>query len=224
MDVNLYELLGRPVVLYDLETSGLDPQGNRVIELAAIRWDKQGRLPFESLLNPGVQLSSEITKLTGITQEQVDAAPPAAEVWAQFRDFLNGVSLLVAHNAPFDLSFLAAELQRNGLPSKSADFICTNAVAVMTGTGIKRPNRGGYMQLGTKLPEVAEALGLTLEGAHRAGADIAMTEMVLPHLIQRAKEQCRPILNSIIHRQWLIEKGKARPDYVPPRAIVYTVA
>lgn len=224
MESNLFELLGRPVVLFDTETTGLNPATDRVIELAAIRWDQFGRHEFSAVINPGVQVSAEITKLTGITQEQVDAGMPVFEAWAQIRDFMYGVSLLVAHNAPFDLSFLAEELKRHELPKLPADFICTNALAVFTGTGIMRRNGGGYMQLGTKLPEVAEALNLTLEGAHRAGNDVAMTELVLPHLYRKALDMQKPILNSMIHRQWLVDEGRLRPDYVPPRAVVYLVA
>lgn len=228
---NLYELLGRPVVLFDTETTGVNVRTDRILEIAAIRWDQGGRTEFHTLVNPGpdVVIPPGATEKHGITRERLEAenAPPTMQALQDFARFYYGISLFAGHNVPYDIGILNAELERQfgfKVSPLRYDFICTNALAIFTGTGIMRPNRGGYMQLGTKLEEVAAALNLTLEGAHQAANDIAMTEMVLPALYQRAIDQTRPILNAMVHRQWLVDRGVTRPDYVPPRAVIYLVA
>lgn len=225
--MNAYELLGRPVVMLDSETTGVDIRTDRILQMAAIRWDAGGRQTFETLINPGseVVISPEAIAKHGITHEKLAEANAPIPVYAldSFLQFCSGAALFVAHNATYDLGLLSYELQRHDLPVPKYDFICTNALALFTATGIMRPNRGGYMMLGTKLEEVAQALGLTLEGAHDAGNDIAMVELILPHLYHKAVEDCRPILNAMIHRRWLAQRGE-KPQYVPPRATVYLVA
>lgn len=227
-DVNLYELLGRPIVLFDTETTGVNVFADRIVEIAAIRWDADGRTEWHTLVNPGpdVIIPEQAIAKHGITRERLEAenAPPTGLVLEAFLEFSRGVGLFGGHNVPYDLGILQSELARYGTPALRCDFICTNAMAIFTGTGIMRPNRGRYMQLGTKLDEVAQALGLTLVGAHQAMNDIAMTELILPHLYQRALEQTRPVLNAMVHRKWLVDKGVMRPDYMPPRAVVYLVA
>lgn len=225
--MNVYELLGRPVVMFDTETTGVDIKNDRILQIAAIRWDAEGRSEYRAFVDPGpdVVIPPEATAKHGIDRAKLDAekALPSMLAIADFLYFCSGVNLFVAHNATYDLGLLAYECQRNALNAPRYDFICTNALALFTGTGIMRPNRGGYMMLGTKLEEVAQALGLTLEGAHDAGNDIAMVELILPHLYQKAVEECRPILNAMIHRRWLADRGE-KPQYVPPRAMVYLVA
>lgn len=225
---NLYELLGRPVVLFDTETTGVNIRTDRILQLGAIRWDQNGRSTFETFIEPGadVVIAPEAIEKHGITHEKLAELDAPAPIYAldAFLQFCEGVSLFVAHNATYDLGILTHELRRHGLPVPRYDFICTVMLAYTTGTGIMRENRGRYMMLGTKLEEVAQALGMTLEGAHDAGNDIRMVEMVLPHLYRKAKEQVRPIYNSVIHREFLIKRGEVKPDWLPPRADYYVVA
>lgn len=226
--MNLYELLGRPVVLFDTETTGVNLRTDRILQIAAIRWDQSGRQAFETLVNPGIDvyISPEAIAKHGITHEKLAEAdaPPTQLALYDFGQFCLRCSLFVAHNAAYDLGIWAHELQRIGLPLPRYDFICTVALAYLTGTGIQRTNRGNYPMLGTKLEEVAQALGLTLEGAHDAGNDIAMVELILPALYAKAKEQYRPICNAVIHREFLVKRGQERPDWMPPRSEFYVVA
>ena len=93
-------------VALDLETTGLDSARDVIIEIGAVKFRGAKVLEtFEKLVNPGRALTEFITRLTGITQEEVDRAPLMAEVAGQFKEFL-GEHPLLGHNVSFDLGFL----------------------------------------------------------------------------------------------------------------------
>lgn len=103
-------------VSFDLETTGLQPASCRVIEIAAVRWSR-GKIVgrFQSLVNPGEPIHPDSIAIHGITDADVTGAPDFAAAFALFSQF-SGEHTLVAHNAGFDLSFLAAECSRLGRP------------------------------------------------------------------------------------------------------------
>lgn len=90
----------------DLETTGLNPKTDKIIEIGAIRV-RDGKLTeeFSTLINPGRKLEERITALTGITDEALEHAPSIEEVWPSLLAFL-GTDLLVGHRILFDYSFL----------------------------------------------------------------------------------------------------------------------
>ena len=98
--------------IVDVETTGLDPNNDRVIEIAILRI-KNNRIEttFNTTINPGVQISSSITKITGITQEQIEKSPIFEDVKNNIRSLLSG-KLFVAHNARFDHAFVKNEFIR----------------------------------------------------------------------------------------------------------------
>jgi DNA polymerase III subunit epsilon len=101
-------ILGFPkeYVVIDLETTGLNPQFDEIIEVAAIKVvDDQVVDKFSSLVKPKVKIPSFIEQLTGITNELVQNAPPIQHVLPKFIDFV-GNSVLVAYNAHFDINFI----------------------------------------------------------------------------------------------------------------------
>ena len=101
--------------IIDFETTGLSPHcGDRIIEVGAVTVEG-GKIVarFQSLMNPGVRVSSFIENYTGITNQMLSGAPTIAEVMPQLIEFL-GHHPLVAHNAGFDKRFLDAECARIG--------------------------------------------------------------------------------------------------------------
>ena len=93
----------------DLETTGLSPRGDEIIEVGAVRFRGDEVLDtFESFVNPGRKLSRFIIDLTGIRQRDVDAAPTFGEIAGELLAFL-GSTPLVGHNVDFDLGFLRAK-------------------------------------------------------------------------------------------------------------------
>lgn len=123
-DIALKKLLSNfdSIIVFDLETSGLDPSRNSIIELAAIkvRYDSNHIDTTETmnemvLLPPNEILSSKIVELTGITNEQLRSkGKVSSAVCNAFVDFIgNDKPLMISYNAQFDLAFLCAFLSKN---------------------------------------------------------------------------------------------------------------
>ncbi len=94
------------IVALDLETTGLDPNRDQIIEIGAVRF-KDGRIEEEwsTLVNPGRSIPKEITQLTNITNSMVAGAPPIAGVIDELIAFI-GDDTIVGHNVSFDIAFL----------------------------------------------------------------------------------------------------------------------
>lgn len=103
-------------VAFDLETTGLSPANDRIVEIGAVKFRNGKVIDQKSwLVNPGRSIPWLVQQVHGITDEMVKDAPDFATVYREFSDFIEG-SVLMAHNARFDASFLAAEIQRAGFP------------------------------------------------------------------------------------------------------------
>ena len=116
-----------PIAVIDFETTGLSPaMGDRATEIAIVLLEGTKVVArFQSLMNAGVRISPFIESYTGISNEMVRNAPPAAEVMADAARFVQDAPL-VAHNASFDQRFWAAELGRLGGAARAEpSFACT---------------------------------------------------------------------------------------------------
>ena len=102
-------------VAFDLETTGLHPRFDKIIEIGAVVM-KQGKEldRFQTFVDPGQRLTREVSELTGISDDMLHGAPKIEEVLPDFLDFIGGRPL-VAHNASFDLCFVTRECQRQGV-------------------------------------------------------------------------------------------------------------
>jgi DNA polymerase III epsilon subunit-like protein len=144
----------------DVETTGLDPDRERILELAILRADEQGR-PVDqwvSRFHPGGPVRA--THIHGITDADVAGAPRFAELAAQIGAALQGLAV-VAHNAEFDLAFLRAEFARASLPMPRVSTYCT-----LQGSTVYLP------QLRRRtLAECCAALGVPHQHAHSALGD-----------------------------------------------------
>lgn len=101
------QLLEETYVVFDLETTGLDPKdGNSIIEIGAVRVKNNQIIDrFDELINPGIELSEEITRITSITNEMLIGKDNEENVMKRFIEWAKD-DILVAHNAKFDLSFV----------------------------------------------------------------------------------------------------------------------
>ena len=108
----------------DVETTGAKPLTDRVTEIAIIRFHADGsQWRWQSLINPGVAIPSEIQSLTGITNSMVRDAPSFFDVRDEVRGMLEG-AVFVAHNARFDYGFIKNEFRRSA-EAFTADVLCT---------------------------------------------------------------------------------------------------
>ncbi|NTX42953.1 3'-5' exonuclease [Burkholderia cepacia] len=153
------------VAVLDFETTGLSPNlGDRATEIAVILLrDGQVVDRFQSLMNAGRRIPSDVVALTGITNEMIASAPPASKVMKEAAAFV-GKHAIVAHNAGFDKRFWQAELGLLGMTAEHA-FACTMLVA-----------RRIYPDaLSHRLSSLADMLRLPKSGrAHRAMVDAEM--------------------------------------------------
>jgi DNA polymerase III epsilon subunit family exonuclease len=154
-------------VCIDLETTGLRPSSDWIIEIAAYRM-RSGKAEdrFVSFVRPGEigKVSSFITQLTGITREMVADAPLPEEVLPELFDFV-GDDMVVGHNTCFDMNFLYDGAVRAGLDPIGNDF--TDTMRISRRTYKELPNH----RLGT----LAQHLDVVPTAAHRAAADVETT-------------------------------------------------
>ncbi|HYI25149.1 MAG TPA: exonuclease domain-containing protein [Thermomicrobiales bacterium] len=163
-------------VAIDVETTGLNPGNQRVIEIALYRY-REGKLAerFESLVNPGRPIPEFITRLTTIRDMDVAEAPPFSELAERVLEFI-GDTILVGHNVRFDISFVNAELKRAGHLPLINERLDTLTLGVRYLTNLRKPS----------LDRVATAVGLQPRDIHRAGADAALTAEVALRLVDIA--------------------------------------
>lgn len=117
----LRELWGRAVfTVLDFETTGLDSREDRICEIGAVRLSASGAetASLDLLVNPGLPIKPGASRVSGITDEMVKDALPVEEALPELLAFM-GDSVIVAHNASFDLGFLKAAAERAGLPAPS---------------------------------------------------------------------------------------------------------
>ena len=116
-------------IILDFETTGLSPNcGDRTIEVGAVVVEDGAIVDrFQSLMNPGIKVSSFIENYTGITNEMLSTAPPVAEVMQRLVGFVGNLPL-VAHNASFDRRFLDDEFARIG-KTRRQEVACTMLLA-----------------------------------------------------------------------------------------------
>lgn len=118
-------LAAKDFTVIDLETTGLSPEYDDIIEIGAVKYRDGvpvGR--FERLVNPGYSLPEYIVKLTGITDEMLDNAPALSLVLPEFLSFV-GNDLIVGHNVSFDINFIYDNCARCSLPAFPNDYLCT---------------------------------------------------------------------------------------------------
>lgn len=148
-------------VAFDFETTGLLPAVDRIVELGAVRFGIGREVAdFNELANPGIPISADASRVSGITSDMLLGKSPVEIVLPRFMEFV-GTAILVAHNAEFDTGFLRAELQRAGLPTVQNPIIDTQVLAQKA-----FPGKKSY-----SLQNLVEMLGIPANTAHRARDD-----------------------------------------------------
>lgn len=113
-------------IVFDTETTGLDPfQGDRVVEIGCVELINHvptGRT-YHQYINPERSLSEEVVAVHGLTEQFLSDKPKFSEIVDEFLAFIGSDSMLVAHNASFDMKFLNAELSWVGYPPLSYDRV-----------------------------------------------------------------------------------------------------
>jgi len=168
------ELDDATYVIFDMETTGLSAVYNTIIEIGAVKI-KNGTVidRFETFVDPKETISNKITEITGITNEMVQGAPELREVLPRFKAFMED-SILVAHNARFDLGFLNMGLKKIGDQEVTNPVIDTVELARFL-----YPKMKNY-----KLNTLCKAFNIELVDHHQALNDAEATGYLLWKMVK----------------------------------------
>ena len=182
--------------ILDIETTGLSFRTEKITEFGIMKY-KNGEVidSFESFVNPEKPIPKEVVDITNITDEMVKDAPTIKEIMPKVLEFI-GDSVLVAHNADFDIGFIKYNCKQLGLELNNT-YIDTLRLAKDLFPGYKK----------YKLGIIADNLGIKVEVAHRALDDVDTLVKVFQVMLKILKEKGVKKLEDID----TLEAGKA--DY-----------
>lgn len=156
-------------VVFDLETTGLSPFKDEIIEIGAVKVNKEGQIvdTFTTLVKPARPVSDFIQNLTGISNEMLKDAPSIYVALPRFASFA-GDAILVGHNVTFDIAFI----QQKAKVYKDMNFM-NPYIDTLSLTRKKYPNLKSY-----KLQDLIKEFNLKTFTAHRALADVVATQQL----------------------------------------------
>lgn len=163
----------------DVETTGLSPFTNSIIEIGIVKV-KNGKIidSFSSFINPCRFIPPFITQLTGISNRDVDDAPMWDDIYKDILDFIEN-TIVTGHNLSFDYGFLSEEFRRVGLEYFKPHQLCTLRISKRIYPELKSRSLG----------KLTEYLGIKNAEAHRALSDAEATAAILRKFLIRLKEE-----------------------------------
>lgn len=180
------ESLEHCFVVFDIETTGLSSENDRITEIGAVKIENGVIVDnFNEFVNPKRDIPYKITELTGITNSMVEDAENIEVILPRFLEFIKG-SVVVAHNAAFDTAFIKKNSQRLNLKFENP-IMDTIPLAKYLFPTLKR----------FKLNTIAKHLGISLENHHRAVDDAKATAEILLHCFGLLKEKNILDLNTL---------------------------
>lgn len=185
------ELSKVPFVLLDLETTGLAPdEGDRICEIALLRIEEGREIArFEQLINPRRRIDPDAYAVNQIEDALLEHAPVFSQVLPVLLPLLHG-AVIVAHNAHFDMAFLAGELQRLGLPPLRNPVLDTLSLARACLDSPRYSLRALVLNLGADPPQ------------HRAMSDVLALRTLFEHLIDHLQRRGIRTLRELLQAQW----------------------
>lgn len=172
-------------IAYDLETTGIDPERDRIVEIAAVRFlGGRPEKAWSTLVNPGIPIPEGALKVHGITDMMVRSQPTIDQVLKPFADFCGNLTL-VAHNARFDFAFLKRFIQEHKSAAPGGMTLDTFALAKRVHSGLSNH----------RLSTIVEHLKLPPGGFHRAEQDAAYCGQIFQNILEilgRAGEPLDP--------------------------------
>lgn len=184
------EPLDGTFIVFDLETTGLNPAGEEITEIAAVRVvEGEIRDSFQTYVNPHKPIPPEITELTGISDETVADAPDLDKAVPEFLKWAGeGQYPLVAHNAGFDMGFLRTACQRLGIEREFTSIDTLEMSRLML------PHMHKF-----KLNILAKELQVGPFEHHRASEDAAVLGRIYVKLLKRLREEMHAVTTADIN-------------------------
>ncbi len=164
-------------VAFDTETTGLWAPSNRIVEIGAVKFrlDDDQSESFQSLVNPERPMPEDVIPIHGITDDMVARAEPIKPVLEHFFDFCGTSSVLIAHNAAFDISFVYFDMDRSSLKVDTGPILDTVDIYRRFFPGLP-----GY-----SLELLSKHFGITENQQHRALADAELVHRLFRRAIDR---------------------------------------
>lgn len=210
------EFLGRPIsdiefVAFDTETTGLVPAHERIVEVSGVRFRAGEEIgTFETLVDPGRPIPEASARVHGIRDADVEGQPDAGQALEGFAAFVEG-AVMLAHNAEFDVSFLAHEAARHR--TRLPEVPVLDTVEISRSLRADLPNH--------KLETISKALGCPAPAYHRALADSrtlmqCFETMVTADLADRSGEDLLALTSGALsfgpdERLWMWLPAHLRP-------------
>jgi len=194
--------LERPIIYFDAETTGVETENDRIVELACIKYNVDGTQEEKTIIvNPGVTIPIEASEVHGITDEDVKDKPFFKQYAQSIRNWFEGCDLAGFNSDNFDIPLLSAEFERAGLEGINWN---PNLLDIMKLYRLLYPNT---------LSDVYKRLtGKELEGAHGALIDIVGTKEIADILIPQLKGSTEDKLETISDIDNFIQGDKKRFD------------
>lgn len=179
VDSDIAESLHKRFVAFDVETTGLSPMSDRIVEIGAVLFeDGKPVSSFSTLVNPQIPIPDSASAVNHITNDMLAAAPVEDEVYPGLTEFLGdaleGKTFVCAHNARFDMGFLCNTLSRLGFDA---------AIRYVDTLSLSRKYINGLTNY--KQCTVEQYFGLTNTEAHRAASDAEICGKILCGLLVR---------------------------------------
>lgn len=164
-----------PIIAFDLETTGLDPKNDAIVEIAMVKFDETGILDrYTTLINPGFPMPEESVNITGITDEDLKDAPFFSDIRPKILEFMSDGSPLLGHNVDFDISFF----REYGIDTGARPLLDTFRIAEVLFFDAKSLNLGSLL----------ESFGKSFGDQHRALADTEATIVLFQHCMEHMRD------------------------------------
>lgn len=166
-------------IVVDIETTGLDPQFDEIIEIGALKIENGNVVDsFNTLVKPAYEIDDYIIELTGITNDMLENAPTIKEVIGDFYKFV-GHNIILGHNVNFDINFIYDELIRFDSTELNNDFIDTMRISRYLLKSLKHH----------RLIDLANNYNISVSGNHRLLKDCEITLDVYNSMLKEIIEK-----------------------------------
>ena len=181
--------LHRPLAFIDVETTGLSPHSDRIVELSILKIHPDGAEEYKShRINPGVMIPAEATAVHGITDADVAGEPAFQQYARSIRDFLDGCDISGFNVITFDLPFLEAELERVGVDFSREGCQLVDSMVIYHQKEPREPGKSRNLKAA-----YLKYCGKELEDAHGAEKDATASAEVLDAIVEEHNDLPRDV-------------------------------
>ncbi|SCI99347.1 DNA polymerase III polC-type [uncultured Clostridium sp.] len=203
--------LSQSFIVFDIETTGFSNTNDKITEIGAVKIENFKVVDrFSELINPEADISYKIQELTGITNDMVADKPTIEEILPKFLEFV-GDSVLVAHNADFDMGFISQKSREQGLEFKN------KSIDTLTLARVLLPHLKRH-----RLNVIAKDLGIPLLNHHRAVDDAEATAHIFIKFLEMLQKQGVEKLSDVNEKLGGLDYTKIATNHITLLAKDYT--